>query len=98
FVLGPHTNQMDRQIQYHGTTVNQLDHFAAWGVLKGYRRQAVPPQRRLVDPADESAPLELRARSYLHANCAQCHVEAGGGNSAFSIDIATPPERLGVIG
>jgi len=97
FVLGPHTNQMDRPIDYHGVTVNQLEHLAAWGVLTGYRRQAVQPQRRLVDPTDVTAPLEARARSYLHANCAQCHVEAGGGNSAFSINIATPPQRIGLI-
>lgn len=97
FVLGPHTNQMDRAIRFHGETINQLDHFASLGVLKGYRRQAIPEQRRLVDPTDESAPLELRARSYLHANCAQCHVEAGGGNSAFSIHITRTPQQLGLI-
>lgn len=97
FVLGPHTNQMDRPIDYHGVTVNQLEHLASWGVLTGFRRQAVQANRRLVDPADASAPLEARARSYLHANCAQCHVEAGGGNSAFSIHITTPPQRIGLI-
>jgi uncharacterized repeat protein (TIGR03806 family) len=40
---------------------------------------------RLVDPADEMASLEERARSYLHANCAHCHVPAGGGNAQFDI-------------
>ena len=50
--------------------------------------------RRLADPADETAPLDARARSYLHANCAQCHVEAGGGNSAFEVNISTPAERM----
>jgi uncharacterized repeat protein (TIGR03806 family) len=42
---------------------------------------------RLVDPADESAPLEARARSYLHANCAHCHTGAGGGNSQFLLGL-----------
>lgn len=97
FVLGPHTNQMDRPIHYHGETVNQLEHLASWGVLTGFKRQAVPAARRLVDPADATAPLEARARSYLHANCAQCHVAAGGGNSAFAIHITTRPHRLGLI-
>jgi len=49
---------------------------------------------RLADPYDASASLDRRARSYLHANCAQCHVEAGGGNSAFDLHIRTKPDRM----
>src|SRR5262249_22186952 len=45
---------------------------------------------QLVNPFDPSAPLEKRARSYLHANCAQCHVEAGGGNAQMELEITTP--------
>ena len=43
-----------------------------------------PPDglKRLVDPYDAKADLDLRARSYLHANCSSCHVEAGGGNAS----------------
>jgi uncharacterized repeat protein (TIGR03806 family) len=40
---------------------------------------------RLVDPFDIKNKLDLRARSYLHANCAHCHVEAGGGNSLINL-------------
>jgi glucose/arabinose dehydrogenase/mono/diheme cytochrome c family protein len=54
--------------------------------------------RRLVDPYDARAPLEARARSYLHANCAQCHVEAGGGNAQMQLDFATPRDKMRVIG
>jgi putative heme-binding domain-containing protein len=40
---------------------------------------------KLVDPHDESQPLEIRARSYLHANCAHCHLN--GGNASVNLDV-----------
>ncbi|MCA9224636.1 MAG: hypothetical protein KDA47_03460 [Planctomycetales bacterium] len=44
---------------------------------------------RLVDPYDESLALEQRARSYLHSNCAHCHIGAGGGNAQIDLAFAT---------
>jgi putative heme-binding domain-containing protein len=38
------------------------------------------PIRPLVNPHDSTAPLEARARSYLHANCSHCHTFGGGGS------------------
>ena len=48
---------------------------------------------RLADPYDAKADLNSRARSYLHANCAICHVEAGGGNARLDLDIDVHPYR-----
>ena len=52
---------------------------------------------RLVDPYDPRAPLQARARSYLHANCAQCHVQAGGGNSQISLEFTRSLEDMKVL-
>jgi glucose/arabinose dehydrogenase len=53
--------------------------------------------RRLVDPCDARQDLTLRARSYLHANCAQCHVENGGGNSQIDLEFTTAPDKMKLI-
>ena len=50
-----------------------------------------PPEsmKRLVDPYDSKESLDARARSYLHANCAHCHIGAGGGNSQIDLEFLT---------
>jgi hypothetical protein len=51
----------------------------------------------LVDPYDPRQDLNLRARSYLHANCAQCHVEAGGGNAQIDLEFTTKLENSRIL-
>jgi uncharacterized repeat protein (TIGR03806 family) len=53
--------------------------------------------RRLVDPHDEKQPLEARAKSYLHANCSHCHVEAGGGNAQMELEFNTALDKMRLI-
>lgn len=52
---------------------------------------------RLADPYDPSAKLEARAKSYLHTNCAICHVEAGGGNAQMQLEFATSVEKMKIV-
>lgn len=42
---------------------------------------------KLAQTGDAHAPLEARARAYLHANCSHCHVRNGGGNSQMQLGI-----------
>ena len=55
------------------------------------------PWPRLADPYDEQQPLEARARAYLHANCAMCHVQAGGGNAQMDLSYTAAREKMNVI-
>lgn len=59
----------------------------------------VAPEKRphLVDPYDKKQDVAHRARSYLHANCAHCHVDAGGGNAQIDLEFTTPLDKMRVL-
>jgi hypothetical protein len=101
FLLGVSTLQMDREEDYgalaHGVTktgnqIRELEHLGLFTkpVAEAYKRDGNAPKDdklapRLVNPYDDSQPLDARARSYLHANCSHCHMRSGGGNSNFEV-------------
>lgn len=59
-----------------------------------------PPDglKRLAYPFDATKDLDPRARSYLHANCSSCHVEAGGGNAGMDLEFGTARDKMRLIG
>jgi len=87
FVLGLSTAQANR--------AGQLERWAKLGLLRLPKTDK--PLPRLTDYTDDEAPLEGRARSYLHGNCAHCHVWAGGGNSAINLHGSTPLEQMKLL-
>lgn len=68
--IGPKPQNLNKLFTYTDGTKNQLQ---KW-VEIGYLDDAVPSNiNTVVNWEDASAPLELRARSYLDINCAHCH-------------------------
>ena len=45
---------------------------------------------RLSNPHEEGLSSEMRARSWLHANCAHCHRENGGGSVPLMLNAEVP--------
>lgn len=113
FVLGLSTLQMNKVHDYDGVQANQLRTLEHLGVLKIVLpgddgkptgqftdRLLQPPEEyaALPDPFDKSAGLTARVRSYLHSNCAQCHVAAGGGNAAMELGFFTSNAKTNIVG
>lgn len=87
--------QLARDHDYDEVTADQLKTFEHLG----YFAKPLPAERTAwVDPYDETAPLNDRARTYLQINCAHCHRRGGGGSSPFDIQITTPLEKSTLIG
>jgi len=82
---------MNRDHDYGGVVDNQLRTLNHLKLIK--LTKPAEQYDKLVDPSNAGADLEARARSYLHANCAQCHVSAGGGNAQMELEFATPREK-----
>lgn len=83
--IGPSTAQLDIEVRYGDAgPVSQLDALRGIGALDGAPPLGVAP---LPSPADVEAPLEVRARAYLHANCSHCHRPGGFASSAIDLDL-----------
>ncbi|MCC7335689.1 MAG: PQQ-dependent sugar dehydrogenase [Pirellulaceae bacterium] len=97
FVLGMSEVQMNRQHFYGARSDNQLRTLEHIGLFSGPLPKPPTQLERLVDPYDSQAPLEERAKSYLHTNCAGCHVNSGGGNSRMLLEYDTPLANMNLI-
>jgi uncharacterized repeat protein (TIGR03806 family) len=94
-VVGPRTSQLNKEINYDGTLMNQLDAMDKLGVFDSPLRAAPSELPSVADPTDESRTLEERARSYLDANCSHCHRPGGWVPKELDIDMRweTPLEK-----
>jgi uncharacterized repeat protein (TIGR03806 family) len=96
YILGLQTLQVNRP---HGSSAaNQLRTFEQLGLFT--KPLPSPPEEmpRLVDYRDAAQDLDLRARSYLHANCSHCHRKWGGGNAEFLLLASLELTDTGAVG
>lgn len=78
--LGTVVGQFNIDVQKSsGASVNQLSAMTQVGILTGLAQDAIASQQKFISPWDESQTLDLRARTYLHVNCAFCHQPGGNG-------------------
>jgi uncharacterized repeat protein (TIGR03806 family) len=97
YVLGLTENQMNRIHDYGTEKVNQLAMLSELKMFKTPLPKPVEELSRLSDPTDPAISIAKRATSYLHANCSNCHVEAGGGNAQFSAEIDAKPDQIRLL-
>ena len=97
-VLGVKTRQLNGDFKYpSGVTDNQLRTWNHLGLFDAkLDENDIPQFAKLVAVTDSAAPLGLRVRSYLDANCAQCH-RPGGAEAFFDTRFDTPLEKQGVL-
>ena len=96
-VLGVRTAQLNGLHDYGGTTAHQLETWNRLGLFTeeiGGDFEGFP---RWEDPADDSAPLAGRARSYLAANCAHCHRPGGLRRTEIDLRYETGLEATGMV-
>jgi uncharacterized repeat protein (TIGR03806 family) len=93
-VLGIKTRQMNHDFAYpSGITDNELREWNHLGIFAApLRSEDIKDFPRLAASDDKSRSLEDRARSYLDANCSQCH-RPGGTVAGFDARYSTPLDR-----
>jgi uncharacterized repeat protein (TIGR03806 family) len=97
YVLGLNTHQLNRDYPYDGGAENQLKRWQRLGLFTKALPAAPDKLPRVADYDDKGASLDERARAYLHANCAHCHIKWGGGNAEFQLMYTLEPKAMGVL-
>ena len=97
-VLGVKTRQLNGSFNYpNGVTGNQLHTLGHLGIFDAtFDDRKIYRYPRLVNITNNSAALQLRARSYLDANCSMCH-RPGSAGAFFDARFDTPLKKQNLI-
>ena len=96
YALGFNTVQLNRNHDDGVGLTNQIAQLSRMGYFDGPtpEPETLP---RLASAGDTSASLEHRARSYLQANCVQCHQLGGVARGIWDARIATPMAEAEIL-
>jgi uncharacterized repeat protein (TIGR03806 family) len=97
WILGVRTAQLNRTFDYPMVADNQL---RAWNHIGLFGRNIgdAAAYPALADPLDPTAETERRARSYLDANCAMCHLPGGPAPGDLDLRAETPLAGMHAVG
>jgi hypothetical protein len=97
-VLGASTRQWNREVDAGGARLNQLVAASQRGLFDVAVRPAEPAGwKHLFALDDAAASLEERARSYLDANCSQCHRPGVVVQTGLDARFDTPLAKQGLL-
>lgn len=96
WVLGWNTPQLNRDVTYGSLTTNQIIALRDAGYLS-QGPDSAHSHLALAKPDDTTASQEFRVRSYLFANCANCHRPGGPALANFDARISTPTDFANLI-
>ena len=96
--LGFRTEQLNRNFTYDSLTTNQIYALNAAGYFNPPATNPPAMLLTLAAATNTAVSLEYRARSFLAANCAQCHQPGGAAQRAnWDARITTPTVNAGLV-
>ena len=96
FALGFNTPQLNREFDHDGVTNNQIAALSQAGYFSS-PVTGIHSLRSLIAATNTAWSLEYRVRSYLAANCVQCHQPGGETLKSWDARITTPTAAAGII-